>query len=453
MNKETVLVIDDKPNIREVLSTILRDDGYTVRTCESSEKALEMVAEILPDVVVTDLRIPGMDGIELMKEIRNLNAHMPVILVTAYGTISSAVEAIKAGAYDYLTKPIDYERLKILIRRALKQNKLNDENSYLKKELKQRYSLNNILGKSNSIQKLFNLIMTIAGSNANVLIQGECGTGKELIAKAIHFNSLRKDEQLVVVDCSALPEGLLESELFGHEKGAFTGAFSRKKGRIELSAGGTLFLDEIGEMSLPLQAKLLRVLQEKQFTRVGGLETIDVDFRLIASTNRNLKEEVGRKRFRSDLYYRLKVITVKVPPLRERREDIPLLADHFLAGFCQRDGKRIKRISPEVMNYLIKYDWPGNVRELENCIERIVVVCASDTISVEHLPEELIDNKDRKRIFAQPGDTFNLGTMERDLIERALANTSWNKSMAARLLNIDRKALYNRIQKYNIIKP
>lgn len=455
VNKEVILVIDDKPNIREVLSTILREEGYEVKTCETSAKALEVIAEILPDVIVTDLKMPGMNGIDLMKEIKKFHTDIPVILITAYGTISSAVEAMKAGAYDYLTKPMDYDRLKILIRRALDQNRIHSENIYLKQELEERYSLNNILGKSSVMQKLFNLIKTIADSDANVLIQGECGTGKELIARAIHYNSQRKDHPLAVVDCSALPEGLLESELFGYEKGAFTGALSRKKGRIEMADGGSLFLDEIGEMSASLQAKLLRVLQGKQFTRVGGLEPVNVDFRLIACTNRNLKDEVAKQTFRSDLYYRLNVITVKVPPLRERKEDIPLLTDHFLETFCQRDGKSIKTLAPEVLNCLIRYDWPGNIRELENCLERLVVVCQEDVITMEYLPEELLEksNDMRKFIRLEADEDFNFYEREKKLIEKALEKTNWNKSLAAKLLKIDRKALYNRIEKYNLTRP
>jgi len=285
MNREVVLVIDDKPNIREVLSAILENEGYGVETCESAEKALEKIPKILPDLILTDLKMPGIDGIELMKSVKAIDTHMPVILITAFGTITSAVEAIKAGAYDYLTKPIDYERLKILIKRALNEKEISTENRYLKEELEIKYSLNNLLGKSSVMRRLFSLIQTVSSSNSSVIIQGESGTGKELIAKAIHYNSMRREKPFVVVDCSALPEGLLESELFGYEKGAFTGAISRKKGRIELADKGTLFLDEIGEMGIPLQVKLLRVLQEKQFVRVGGLETIKIDFRLIASTN------------------------------------------------------------------------------------------------------------------------------------------------------------------------
>ncbi len=453
MNKEVVLVIDDKPNILEVLSGILSEEGYEVKTCGKAEEALENIGEILPDIVVTDLKMPKLNGLELMRRIREIDNHIPVILITAYGTVSSAVQAIKEGAYDYLTKPIDYDRLKILIKRALNERRISEENIYLKQELEEKYSLNNnVIGRSNIIQKVFNLVNTVASSNSNILILGESGTGKELIARAIYYSSLRKDKQLVVVDCSALPEGLLESELFGHEKGAFTGAVYKKRGRIELADGGTLFLDEIGEMSPKIQAKLLRVLQEKQFVRVGGLEPIKVDFRLIASTNKDLKTEVNEGKFRSDLYYRLNVITIKIPPLRERKEDIPLLIDFFLRKFCTREGKNIKSVSPEVMDCLINYDWPGNVRELENCVERLVVVCQSDFINLEYLPEEFIGKDYGKKSFIIPSENYTLPEIEKEVVKKTLEKTNWNNSLAAKLLNIDRKALYNRIKKYNITR-
>ncbi len=451
MNREVVLVIDDKPNIREVLSGILSEEGYKVKTCGNAEEALENIGEILPDIVVTDLKMPKLDGLELMKGIRDIDCNIPVILITAYGTVSSAVQAIKEGAYDYLTKPIDYDRLKILIKRALNERRISEENIYLKQELEEKYSLdNNVIGKSNVMRKVFNLVNTVASSSSNILILGESGTGKELIARAIYYGSLRKDKQLVVVDCSALPEGLLESELFGHEKGAFTGAVDKKRGRIELANRGTLFLDEIGEMTPKIQAKLLRVLQEKLFVRVGGLKPIEVDFRLIASTNLDLKKEIKEGSFRSDLYYRLNVITIKIPPLRERKEDIPLLIDFFLRKFCTQEGNSVKPVTPEVMDCLINYDWPGNVRELENCIERLVVVCKSDLIKLEYLTEEFIVKDYGKKPFIVLNENYSLSEIEKQVVIKTLEKANWNKSLAAKLLNIDRKALYNRIKKYNI---
>lgn len=454
MNNEVILIIDDKPNIREVLSDYLKNKGFSVESCENAEIALENIQKILPDLIVTDLKMPGIDGIKLMNEVRNIDPNIPVILITAFGTISSAVEAMKAGAYDYLTKPIDYNRLRILIRRALDQKKISSENKYLKEKLEDKYSLNNLVGKSSAMEKLFTLIKTVSSSNSAVLIQGECGTGKELIAQAIYHNSLRKEKPLVVVDCAALPEGLLESELFGYERGAFTGALCKKKGRLEFAHQGTLFLDEIGEMSPSLQAKLLRVLQEKQFIRLGGLETIKIDFRLIASTNRDLNEEIAKGGFRSDLYYRLNIINIQVPPLRERREDIPLLIERFIDKFSCRDGKRIKTVSPEAMEYMIQYNWPGNVRELENSIERLMVVSESELISAEQLPGEILKTsiviKEPTKI-KQKG--YDLKEIEKDMVVKALKDADWNKSKAARLLHIDRTALYNRIKKYGISIP
>jgi len=454
MSKELILVVDDRPNIREVLSGILSEEGYKVETSPSAEDALKAFNKILPDVVVTDLKMPGLNGLQLMKKLHANQPDIPVIVITAYGTVSSAVKAIKEGAYDYLTKPIDYERLKILIKRALDQKRLSSENVLLKQEIENIYRLGtNTTARSSIMQKLMNLVETVAPSNSNILIQGESGTGKEVIARAIHHNSPRKNKPLVVVDCSALPEGLLENELFGHEKGAFTGAVSRKIGRIELTEGGTLFLDEIGEMSLPLQAKLLRVLQEKQFMRLGGLENINVDFRLIASTNRDLLEEVDKGNFRADIYYRINVFTITMPPLRERKEDIPLLTDKFLNKFCLREEKNIKSVAPDVMDCLVKYKWPGNIRELKNCIERLVVVSKSDTITMDCLPEEFIGKNYGKNSFISTNGNLSLPEIEKEVVIKALEKSNWNKSLAAKLLNIDRKALYNRINKYNIVQP
>lgn len=451
MNEGNILIVDDKPNIREVFSNILKEEGYEVNSCESSEKAIKLIEDIFPDVVITDIKMPGMDGIELMKKIKDININIPVILITAYGSISSAVESIKEGAYDYLTKPVDYDRLKILVKRAINEKKITCENLYLKQELEKKYILNNIIGSSNLMKKVLNLAKTVAVSDSNILILGECGTGKELIAKAIHFNSLRKKGQFVIVDCSALPDELLESELFGYEKGAFTGASCRKKGRIELAESGTLFLDEIGEMSLRLQAKLLRVLQEKSFIRVGGLSSVKINFRLIAATNKNLEKEIENNIFRSDLYYRLNVITIKLPPLRDKKEDIPILIDHFIKKYCKREKVKTKIISPELFDCLMQYSWPGNVRELENCIERLIVICKDDIISKEYLSDEIIKCKN-DNIFETIDKNYTLNEIEKLAVENALKATNWNKAKAAKLLNVDRKVLYNRIKKYSIVE-
>ncbi|MBN1827971.1 MAG: sigma-54-dependent Fis family transcriptional regulator [Deltaproteobacteria bacterium] len=448
--KATILVVDDRPNIREVLTDILNEE-YNVKNCGNGDKAIEIFQELKPDIVISDVKMPGMDGMELIKRIRTMDEIVPVILITAYGTIPSAVEAMRIGAYDYLTKPIDYDRLKLVIRRALDQSSLKRENSLLREQLAKKYSLyDNIIGKSHVMQKVFNLVETVASSHSNVLIQGESGTGKELIANAIYYHSTRKHKPMIIVDCSTLPEGLLESELFGHEKGAFSGAVTAKKGRIEIADGGTLYLDEISEMSIFLQAKLLRVLQERQFLRVGGLKPINVDFRLISSTNRDLQKEVECGQFRSDLYYRLNVVMITIPPLRERKEDIPLLVDSFLKKFARREGRTIKSVSRELMESLIRYNWPGNVRELKNCVERMVVIGRSEPLTPEDLPESIGCRQTPPAAEDHSSPCYNLSSIEKNIVQQVLEKTNWNKSAAASLLNIDRKALYTRIKKYKL---
>jgi DNA-binding NtrC family response regulator len=454
MNDATIMIVDDRANIRQVLCDVLQEEGLTIVTCATAEEALAQMGEALPAILITDLKLPGMSGIDLMRQARQIDAHLPVILITAYGSVSSAVAAIKEGAYDYLTKPIDYDRLRIIVRRALDQNRLLAENASLRKAVEEKYQLAaNVIGRSESMVRLFNLVDTVASSNANVLVLGESGTGKELLAKALHYNSLRKHLPFVVVDCSALPEGLLENELFGHEKGAFTGALSLKKGRIELAAGGTLFLDEIGDMGLPLQAKLLRVLQERQFSRVGGSQWVKADFRLVAATNHDLASAVKEGRFRADLYYRLNVIAVKIPPLRERKEDIPVLTDFFLHKYCAKENKPLPVLTPETMECLLKYDWPGNVRELENCIERVVVIGHQRDVTPAQLPEEIGQAPAPGSGPALFKHSFQLAAIEKHAVTCALVQTGWNKSLAAKLLGIDRKALYNRIEKYNLTPP
>ncbi len=445
---EQILVVDDKANIRMVLRGILESSSYRVSEADNGKSALKKIEESVPDLVLTDLKMGEMDGIELTKRIKDKFPNLPVIIMTAYGSITSAVDAIKSGGYDYITKPIDYDLLKIKIKRAFEERAIKRENRDLKEKLNRGWSLDRIIGKSTAMQKMFSLIKTVAPVDSSILIEGESGTGKELIARSVYVNSRRSSGPFVVVDCSSLPSGLLESELFGYEKGAFTGASARKRGRIELSNNGTLFLDEIGEMGLELQSKLLRVLQEKQIQRIGGLETIDVDFRLIAATNRDLAEEVQGKRFRSDLYYRLNIINIKVPPLRDRRDDIPLLAESFIRRTSEKNNIPEKRISPRLMEKLISHSWPGNVRELENCIERLMVISPGDTLNGEYF------NPDTGRSEAgNIGESYDLVEIERKVLLEALEKADWNKSRAARLLNIDRKALYNRIKKYNINVP
>ena len=453
---EKILIVDDKANIRMVLNGILENCGYVVSEAENGRSALEKLEKNVPDLVLTDLKMDEVDGIELTKKIMEKYKNLPVIIMTAYGSISSAVDAIKSGGYDYITKPIDYDLLKIKISRAFEERDIKKENSDLKEKLKENWSLDRIIGRSPVMQKMFSLIRTVAPVDSSVLIEGESGTGKELVARSIYINSRRKNGPFAVVDCSSLPAGLLESELFGYEKGAFTGAGSRKMGRIELANKGTLFLDEIGEMSLELQSKLLRVLQEKQIQRIGGLEPIDVDFRLIAATNRNLTVEVDEKRFRSDLYYRLNIINIKVPPLRTRTDDIPLLSENFIKRISLKNSIPEKKISPVLLENLMTHSWPGNVRELENCIERLMVISQGDTLDEDFFTIKTSgkdENAAAEGSVTNIGESYDLFEIEQKVLLEALKKADWNKSKAARMLNIDRKALYNRIKKYNITAP
>jgi len=449
MTKETVLLVDDKPNNLEVLAALLSPEGYEVRVARSGEAALAEVRAVLPDVIITDLKMPKMDGLEFFRAVRAID-DIPTIFITAFGTVESAVSAMKSGAYDYLTKPLDHEKLKLLVRRALDQRRITRENRDLKAALRTRQAFSQIVGTSAKMQRLLALVRTIAPSGSSVLLHGDSGTGKELVARAIHETSPRRDHRLAVVSCSALSESLLESELFGHEKGAFTGASARKRGWFEVADGGTLFLDEVGEMSPRLQAKLLRVLQEKAFERVGGTDPIHVDFRLVSATNRDLKADVAAGRFREDLYYRLSVISLKIPALRERREDIPLLVSHFVKACSQREGKHIGSVSPEAMERLVQYPWPGNVRELEHAVERAVVVASGDRLTLDMFPEEIQDWSLDGRSREHSPEEFTLEEMERFLIEKTLARTGGNISQASRLLHIHRRSIYNRLKKYGL---
>jgi len=447
---ETILLVDDKPNNLEVLGELLRQEGYEVRTARSGQEALAVAAASLPDVVVTDFKMPRMNGLELHQALHAIDADLPTIIITAFGTVESAVAAIKLGAYDYLTKPLDHEKLKLVLRRAMDQRRILRENRDLRAALRTQKAFDRIVGNSPKMQQLLQLVRTLAPSTANVLLQGESGTGKELVAQAIHEASPRHERRLVVVNCSALNESLLESELFGHEKGAFTGAAGRKLGWFEVADGGTLLLDEIGEMSPRLQVKLLRVIQERVLERVGGTDPVRVDFRLIAATNRALKAEVAAGRFREDLYYRLAVFSLKIPPLRERRADIPLLVSHFIRECSRREGKKVSSVSPEAMERLVQYPWPGNVRELENALERAVVVAQSDQLTLDVLPEEIQEWSSAGRPPVRPLEELTLEEMERLLIAKTLERTGGNKSQAARLLNIHRRSIYNRLKKYNL---
>jgi DNA-binding NtrC family response regulator len=377
--KGSILIIDDEPDILLVMSANLRKEGYEVETAGDGVEALARTESKAFDAVIVDHQMPRLTGMEFLERLRGAgragtDRNVPVIVVTAYGTIEMAVKAMKDGAYSFLTKPIQYEDLSVQVKNAVERSRLSRELENLRHEVEERYQFGNILGKTPKMQDVFHLVRTVAETDATVLIQGESGTGKELVARAIHYNSLRRDRPFVVVSCSALPETLLESELFGHEKGAFTGAVRRRVGRFELADGGTVFLDEIGEMTMPVQMKLLRVLQEREFERVGGNETVKVDVRVIAATHKDLVRAMSERLFREDLFYRLNVVPVKLPPLRERPEDVPLLAAHFLKKYSEKNRKHIEAIAPEALAALGRYSWPGNVRELENVMERAAIM-------------------------------------------------------------------------------
>jgi len=438
-----ILVVDDEQIVLRSLSDWFRDDGYFVGTASSGKEALAILTEEEWDIFLLDIKMPGMSGLDLQKKIKEANPEAIIIIMTAFASVDSAVQALKQGAYDYLTKPFDPDHVGHLIRNAVESKNLAAENVRLKKSLDESVLAHDIIGAGEGMKKVLQDIETVSGTGTTVLILGESGTGKELVAKAIHANSPRRYMPIVVLNCGALPEGILESELFGHEKGAFTGAQYRRKGKIELADGGTLFLDEIGDISQKMQVNLLRVLEEKKIRRIGGDREIPVDFRLIAATNRDLEANVASGAFREDLYYRLNVFSIPIPPLRERRSDIPLLAEHFLQKYSLTTSKHIESIAPDALAKMMNSPWPGNVRELENAIERAVVVCKSNQISAAHLP--MISNR---LTSASNGKT--LESMEEEHIRNTLAETQWNISRAARLLNIDRVTLYRKIKKYKI---
>lgn len=386
---DTILIVDDERNYLLVLEALLSEEGYQVVTADSAQQGLEVLQEHDLDVVITDMKMPGLDGMGFMDRIRLREPDLPIIMMTAYGSVEKAVEAMKKGAFDYILKPFKNEELKLTIRKAIDHYHLLCQNRQFARELQDRYHFGNIIGKSAQMQRIFQLIEKVAPTKATVLITGASGTGKELIARAIHYNSPRKEQPFISVNCGALPETLLESELFGHEKGAFSGAVSQRKGRFELAHGGTLFLDEISEMSFPLQVKLLRILQEMEFERVGGSQSLKVDVRVVAASNRNLKDEVAGRRFREDLFYRLNVVHVFIPPLRERTDDIPLLVEHFLTKYTEENGQDPISISAGAMKCILDYHWPGNVRELENVVERAIILSDRRELQVKDLPSEI----------------------------------------------------------------
>ncbi len=453
---ETILIVDDEKNYPLILSEILEDEGFETFTANSGREALEILANTDIDLVLTDMKMPTMDGIELLEKIKTKEQDLPVIMMTAHGTVDKAVEAMQKGAYSYILKPFDNDRLIIYVNKAVGMYRVVKENRQLRDAVKLKYSFGNIIGKSKAMQDIFETIRKVAPASATVLIEGESGTGKELVAKSIHFNSLRRDKPFVAVNCSALAENLLESELFGHEKGAFTGAATMKKGRFELADGGTLFLDEIGELSPNLQVKLLRVLQDKIIERVGGVKPISVDIRIIAATNKRLKDEMLYGRFREDLYYRLNVVHIVLPVLKERKEDLGLLVDHFIGKYKdeRRSDISITGIDPEVKRLFYEYSWPGNVRELENVIERAMVLCQSHTIKVSDLPKEFknsIDNSlDIESIPADAKLDDTLAMIEKKMLERALKLTNNVQSQAAEMLGIGKSGLNWKIKKFKL---
>lgn len=446
-----ILVIDDEEHMCWALERGLRQEGYRVITATRGKQGLELIRNETPSLVILDLKMPEMDGLEVLVKAKDLLPKLPVIMITAHGTIDTAIEAMKLGATDYITKPFDLEELKLVVKQALVVSQLQEEVTFLRSEINKKYG--RIVGNSQAIQDVCTLIDKVADSNATVLVTGESGTGKEVTALSIHQLSSRRDNPFVPINCAALPESLLESELFGHEKGAFTGAVARKLGRFELANNGTLFLDEITEMPLSMQVKLLRVLQERQFERVGGTESIRVDVRVIAATNRDPQECIKNGLLREDLYYRLNVLPIHLPPLRERMEDIPLLVMHFLKKF---NPSQAQLISPDAMGLLMAYSWPGNIRELQNVIERAVILSQGNEIKTHHLPKEIQKEDDSKNsnfpglILNFPDQGISFEEVERELIIKALEKSSGNQTQAAKLLGITRSALLYRAQKYKI---
>jgi len=442
-----ILVVDDEVNARTALAELLRDEGYDVETAADAFKALGKYESFSPHVVVTDLKMPGMDGIELVKKIRGSEDPAAVVVMTAFGAVSSAVDAMRAGAAEYLTKPLNFDELLVVLDKVFEQQELRRETRQLRQRVRDRVAPNNIVGASPPMQRVFEIVDQVAPSRATVLITGESGTGKELVANALHQRSPRSNGPFVKLHCAALAESLLESELFGHEKGSFTGAMARKDGRFQIADGGTLFLDEIGEISPSIQVKLLRFLQEHEFERVGGNQTIRVDVRVIAATNRNLSDLVAKGKFREDLFYRLNVVSLEMPPLRDRRTDIPALAKFFLDRFVKENAKAIEGFTTEALERLMAYDWPGNVRELENAVERAVVLCNTPQIEARHLPPSVQPRMTPAGMPAIPGSTMT--EIERYAILETLKSTGGSTSKAADILGISVRTIQYRLHQYN----
>jgi len=451
---DKILIIDDEKSIIDLLTVVFEKEGYSVSKSLSGPRGIELIDKEDFDLILTDIKLPQMSGMDILKHVLKTNPNTPVIMITAYGTLKQAVEAFKNGAVDYVVKPFDIDELKIIVAQGLEKRKLKTENIKLKQQLKEKNNFANIVGKNKKIKEIFDLIEKISDSDSTILIEGESGTGKEIAARAIHFNSHRKERPFVSVNCGALPENLLESELYGHVKGSFTGAIANKKGMFETAEKGTIFLDEIGELSPFAQVKLLRTLQDKRIRRVGGNDEILIDVRIVAATNQDLKKRLDEGRFREDLFYRINVISFEMPPLRERKDDIPLLVTHFLEKYCTKTGSNMKRIAPEVYNIFESYAWPGNIRELENTIERTVAIEERETITIKSLPAELLAprKKSHKDLDLEPGFDLNktLDEISKQYVARAFDLSSGRLKEAAEILGVNYRSLRYLIEKHGI---
>lgn len=457
MLKDKILVADDEKSMREFLDIMLKKEGYKVTLASNGEEVMKLIEKDIFDLALVDIRMPRQDGISVLKKIKSISPETVVIVITAYASADTAIKAMKEGAYDYITKPFKIDEIKLIIQNALEKKHLQKENLLLKQVVRDRYHFENIIGQSSKMLELYDLLEKVAPTKTNILITGESGTGKELVAKAIHYNSPRKDKPFVTLNCGAIPESLIESELFGHMRGAFTDAISTKKGLFEVADEGTIFLDEISELPLMMQVKLLRVLQDREFKRVGGTEDIRVDVRIISATNKDLEGAVREKQFREDLFYRLNVIQIRIPSLRERKEDIPSLTGHFLKKYSEELGKQISQVSPEALRTLVQYDYPGNVRELQNIIERAVALETSQELTVQNLSsyiEEQLPIKKRPLDLEIPSEGVDLEKIvedvERTLLLKALDRTKGIKKKAAELLHINFRSMRYRLEKYGL---
>lgn len=443
-----ILIVDDESTIRETLSLILSEEGYRCHTAGNGEQALEMVKENGYDLIVTDLKMPRMGGLDLLKEVKKIAPKTSVMIITAYATLESAIQALRLGAYDYIIKPLDFDDVILRIRRLMEHRELVNENEFLRQEVQEKFSFSNIIGESPQMKEVFRLIEKVAGTKGNVLITGKSGTGKELVARAIHYNSPRKKKRFVAINCGAIVDNLMESELFGHKKGSFTGAVRDKEGYFKVADGGTLFLDEVGEIPLHLQVKLLRAIETGEFIPVGDTTPVKVDVRIIAATNRDLEKEVEKGNFREDLFYRLNVIEIKLPPLNERQEDIPLLVHHFLEKYNRELNRQVKGVDEETMRILRNYEWKGGIRELENVIERALILCENDIITKNDLPPNLTRIEPPPEVPAKLKEA--VASFEREHISHILKSTGGDKEQAAQILGISLSSLYRKIDELGV---